>query len=192
MLFFRRADTDTRRGETSHPRSVEKECVTPRVCEHCRRAEADDGNGDNDTSRFFCYKTSRCYILPLWARPTPFSHRGGTNGAETRAGNSVSTYANLRNSVCAVFFDAALRRRPPPPPLLPPAPLPPSPPSLVLRPHARRPHARSLTLNLVFFRLQGTRLPCLTGVSLSLSLFFSHFIFVSLSSFLPCSSFILP
>jgi len=59
--------------------------VTP-VCVTTVGAQTndDDDNGDNDTSRFFCYiKTFRCYILPPWdTSDTPFSHREGTNGAE--------------------------------------------------------------------------------------------------------------
>lgn len=125
VVFPSRRHT-SRRDETSRPRSGEKECVTP-VCVTTVGAQTndDDDNGD-DTSRFFCYiKTFRCYILPPWDTViTPGRHKR----SRTRAGNSVSTYANLRNLVCCVFwcYSSASSAAPPaplpPPPLLLPCP----------------------------------------------------------------------
>lgn len=115
-------------------------------------------------------------LYPCAVRPTFFTGRPGPVDGE-----SVSTYANVRNSVCVAFFGVALRGP------RPPLPSPPSPSSP--RATSACTHARSHALNLVFFRLQGTS-PAMFDRHLSLS---PLFIRLCVSVLIPpCSPFILP
>lgn len=142
VVFLSLADTHR---ETSHPRSGAKECVTPRVSETTVGADDDDDDDERRDRRrrtgVYSAITFPRYIPPLGRRSSP----GGT---KTEPAPCRKEREYLRKStqfaVCAPRVSEPLSVGPPLPlsSARAPFPLPPR-PTLVLRPHARRPPART-------------------------------------------------